>query len=142
MPAVAAADIRAWIARDISLHTLPLFVTAVALQSVLDGTRAVEYSTCTLVQALVDRELLRLKGVSHDVGFGSEGAVRLAAIAAVRGALDATTIERLAEPHFKLDLSSPNRIVDDLGRLPCGGTGVRGQHHRPTSLLLRLCTRF
>jgi hypothetical protein len=118
MPAVAAADIRAWIARDVGLHTLPLFVTAVALQSVLEGTGALEYSTRALVQALVDRELVRLKGVSQDVGFRPEGAVRLAAIAAVRGALDATTIERLAEPHFKLGLSLPDRIIDDLGRLP------------------------
>jgi tetratricopeptide (TPR) repeat protein len=106
-----------WIERD-ALHTLPLFVRAVAIQSLLQGSDALRYSARDLIQALVDREIDRLNRASKNVGFTTSAAARIAAIAAVRGSIDIPTLERIAQRTLKIGTSEPHRVVDDIRRLP------------------------
>lgn len=111
----ADAEIRSW-ADSNALHMLPLFVIAVAVQSVLDGKGALRLSTREVIQALVNREIDRLAAASQSVGFRPNAAPRLAALAAVRDGIDAETLRRFAAPALELGLSSPSYVVDDAWR--------------------------
>jgi hypothetical protein len=112
-------DIRAWLGRNSLLHTLPLFIIAAAIHAVIDPGQALGFSGEQIVQALVDRELNRMRGASLDAKFASKEAVsRLAALAAVRGGLDVNDLARLSSPSLRLGLSEGGtRIVENVRRL-------------------------
>ncbi|MBP2290994.1 tetratricopeptide repeat protein [Azospirillum rugosum] len=93
----------------------PLLVAAAAVQSVMDGGRSVLTLTAAeLIDSLADRELSRLRRLADKHRFQKEALARLAALAAVRGALDETLIRGLAVQGLDLGLGDPETVVDRI----------------------------
>ena len=98
----------------------PLLVAAAAVQSVMDGGRSVlTLSARELIESLADRELSRLRRLADKHGFQKEALPRLAALAAVRGALDETLIRGMAVQGLDLGLGDPETVVDRVRETGC-----------------------
>jgi hypothetical protein len=107
-----------WSERSPYLHRLPLFIIAASVHAAIDPTNALEFTAQQVVNALVLRERGRLQRISRDVGFHEDAAPRLAALATVRGGFGPTELRRFADPHLEIGTSAPNRVIDDVRRLP------------------------
>jgi tetratricopeptide (TPR) repeat protein len=109
-----------WLRRH-ELHRLALFVTALALHTVLAPTApALDLTGREVIAALVARERRRLRPISKAYGMGEYGLERLTALAAVHGGLDQATCRRLA--------------VSTLDINPEGGNGLQEQLHQVGAL--------
>jgi tetratricopeptide (TPR) repeat protein len=105
-----------WLRRH-ELHRLALFVTALALHTVLAPDQpALNLTGREVIAALVDRERRRLTPISKAHGMAECGLERLTALAAVRGGLDEPTCRRLAAPALDLGLGGENGLIDRLGK--------------------------
>jgi hypothetical protein len=115
-----------WLAR-VAINQRPLLIAAAAIQAALEPQRAVfALGARQVIDALAEREALRLRRLAMEHGFGARALERLAALAAVRGGLDAGTLRRLSDPALDLGLGARTGLVDRLdqvgvlkgGRLP------------------------
>lgn len=123
---VNQSDFADWLGRH-ELHRLALFVTALALHTVLAPDQpALTLTGPKVIAALVARESRRLREISMAHGMGNCGLERLTALAAVRGGLDEPTCRRLAAPALDIGLGGEAGLMDRLrkagmlrgGRLP------------------------
>ena len=114
---IDAAAVGSWWARDPARHGLPLFATAAAIHGVLEPGRKLGLEGGEVIQALARREIGRINNEGVSAGLGRHSAGRLAALAVVRGQLDAAVIRRLAEPKLELGLPPADRAVDAVTRL-------------------------
>ncbi len=112
------SEIRRWIAQDGSTHTLPLFVSAAAIHSVLVGSNTLTFHGSKIVSELVRHERRRLNGAGRSAGLGTDGLARLTGLAAASGELDATALQRLAEPRLQLGVPPPVDVVDAVRQAP------------------------
>jgi tetratricopeptide (TPR) repeat protein len=105
-----------WLRRH-ELHRLALFVTALALHTVLaPAAPALDLTGREVIAALVARERRRLREISTAHGMAECGLERLTALAAVRGGLDEATCRRLAAPALDIGLKDENGLIDRLGK--------------------------
>ena len=109
--------VRSWWAGDPARHGLPLFATAAAIHGVLEPGRKLGVEGGEVIQALARREIGRINNEGKSAGLGRQSAGRLAALAVVRGQLDAAMIRRLAEPKLELGLPPADRAGDAVTRL-------------------------
>lgn len=115
-PPVNQSDFADWLRRH-ELHRLALFVTALALHTVLAPDQpALTLTGREVVAALVARERRRLREISMAHGMGDCGLERLTALAAVRGGLDEATCRRLADPELDIGLGGEAGLMDRLGK--------------------------
>jgi tetratricopeptide (TPR) repeat protein len=99
------------------LHRLALFVTALALHTVVTpAAPALNLTGREVIAALVNRERRRLTPISKAHGMAACGLERLTALAAVRGGLDEPTCRRLAAPALDIGLKGENGLIDRLGK--------------------------
>jgi tetratricopeptide (TPR) repeat protein len=99
------------------LHRLALFVTALALHTVLaPAAPALNLTGREVIAALVARERRRLQEISTAHGMAECGLERLSALAAVRGWLDEPTCRRLAAPTLDMGLGGECGLTDRLGK--------------------------
>jgi tetratricopeptide (TPR) repeat protein len=105
--------LRSWL--ETPLHTLPLFTTAAAIQSVLEPSPSLT-SGEHIIQALAKREIQRLR--TSDPRFEGGSVARLAAFAIVRGGFDAEDLLRFADPSLQVGLPPRDRVVDAVANLP------------------------
>lgn len=109
-------DFADWLGRH-ELHRLALFVTALALHTVVAPDQpALTLTGREVVAALVARERRRLREISMAHGMGDCGLERLSALAAVRGGLDEATCRRLTAPALDIGLGGESGLMDRLGK--------------------------
>lgn len=114
-PPVNQSDFADWLGRH-ELHHLALFVTALALHTVVPPNQpALTLTGREVVAALVDRECRRLREIAMAHGMEKYGLERLSALAAVRGGLDEPTCRRLAAPALDIGLGGESGLMDRLG---------------------------
>lgn len=111
---VNQSDFVDWLRRH-ELHRLALFVTALALHTVVAPDQpALTLTGREVVAALVARERRRLREISMTHGMAECGLERLSALAAVRGGLDEATCRRLAA--LDVGLGGETGLMDRLGK--------------------------
>jgi tetratricopeptide (TPR) repeat protein len=111
-------DVRQWIDRNAALHALPLFITAAAIHTFQEPAVRLGIDGGAIVLALVRRERARVDRMSESAGLGPDGASRLLALAAVRGRLQSSDLERLAAPALGMGLPSSETIIDCIRKTP------------------------
>jgi hypothetical protein len=118
LPAISSEAVRQWIALNPGLHSLPLFLSAVAVHAFLSPDAALGFGGGGVVQALANREMARLDNAGRAAGLGDRGAGRVVALAAVPGSLGASALRRLADPTLEIGLPPPDRVIDAVSLLP------------------------
>jgi len=118
----AENEFRHWLARD-AFHRRPLMIVACALQHHHDS-KSFSLAGAQIVEALVDRELVRLRRESKAADLGEHCLPRLMVMAALRRGLTTTDIKNL-ENHPELEIISrgSEQVVDRLhtiGRMKDG----------------------
>ncbi len=109
---------QAWIETDAPLRRLPLFTIAAAVNSVLSGKALLPRTSADVLNALVDREVDRMRLASREAGLDVRSAERFSAVAGLLGDLDASAVRRLARPSAQMNLSRPNAIIHVIDKLP------------------------
>ena len=141
MPEIPAEKVRSWVAEDPGLHGRPLLLTAASVHAFSTADASLGFSGKSVVQALADRERARLDNAGRAAGLGERSASRVVALAAVPGAIDATSLRRLAEPALELGLPAPHQIVDAVS----GAFWWHGDHvpaPQPDLMAAALLTRI
>jgi phosphoribosyl-ATP pyrophosphohydrolase len=118
VPTLDDSVIAAWRAGHPELHGLPLFTTAAAIHAVLDPAPTFSLKGPEIIEALVDRERMRLNMAARNAGWPSaEAGSRLHGLAALRVGLDERALQHLASAAPDIGLPAPERVVDNIKAL-------------------------
>ncbi|WP_448187953.1 tetratricopeptide repeat protein [Azospirillum sp. sgz301742] len=116
---VDAEAFGAWLGR-VPVNQRPLLIAAAAIQAVSDPERRiVDLTARQVVEALAEREIVRLRKLAKQHGFADDALARLAALAAVRGHLDGSDLTRLADPALDLGLRGREELFDRVRATGC-----------------------
>lgn len=116
---VDAAAFSAWLGR-MPVNHRPLLIAAAAIHAVSDPERrVVDLTARQVVEALAEREIVRLRKLAKHHGFADDALARLAALAAVRGQLDGGDLTRLADPTLDLGLRGSAELFDRVRASGC-----------------------
>ncbi|MGA9363500.1 MAG: tetratricopeptide repeat-containing protein [Bacteroidota bacterium] len=122
---VSEDDLEEWV-RSAPENSRALFIVAAAIYSAVDPEcEVLKYSRKEIMEALVEREVTRLRRTAENYGFRSRTTLaKLLALAAFAGELPLATVDKLIElPKSRLDFP-PNRdrheILEEVGLMKDG----------------------
>ncbi|HTG35471.1 MAG TPA: CHAT domain-containing protein [Thermoanaerobaculia bacterium] len=114
----ALTEFGTWVQGEPELHALPLFILAAVVHVVLMKRPLSSLSAREVLEALVERELDRMRNTAEGLGLDPFVAERLSALSALSGNLDDATLRRLAEPSVELSLPAPHEVMHKIWRSP------------------------
>ena len=140
-PPVSADAIVEWVARHRDLFRYPLLVVAAAVNYVRDPDHRVGVRAVEILNSLLDREFERMRDFGKVRGFGEETVARLAALASVRGGINAAALRRIARAAPSgFEFPKEARLIDAVEKLDWWRDGAL-QPMRPDILAAALVHR-
>ena len=136
-PVVADGDIVAWARHKTNLGQLPLFLTAAAIQAVLESKGSFSFGAGEAIKRLARRERARINKLATAAGFNSSAVSSLAALSAVTGGMNERLVREFGEPPSLLQVSSVPFNAQKMADLPIWKDG-RLQPTRPDVLAAAL----
>lgn len=124
-PPVSDEAIAEWVAPHRDLFRYPLLVVAAAVNYVRDPDHRVGVGAAEILNSLLDREIERMRDLGKARGFGPDTVARLAALASVRGGLDAAALRRIARSApAGFEFPTESRLIDDAEKLELWSDGA------------------